>query len=60
LTGAFLPGMLARGEGHIMNVTSITAYFTWPGAAARWAMRGFNEALRADLDGTDKSFAPTT
>jgi short-subunit dehydrogenase len=56
LTGAFLPGMLARGEGHVVNVTSIAAYFTWPGAtaytAARWAMRGFNEALRADLDGT--------
>ncbi len=54
-TRAFLPGMLARGSGHVVNVTSPAGYAAWPGAtgyvAARWAMRGFTEALRADLRG---------
>jgi short-subunit dehydrogenase len=56
VTRAFLPGMLARGSGHIVNVTSLAAYLPWPGAtgyaAVRWAMRGFSEALAADLAGT--------
>ncbi len=55
-TRAFLPGMILRGSGHIVNVTSPAAYVPWPGAtgysAARWAVRGFTEALRADLRGT--------
>lgn len=52
-TRAFLPAMLARGTGRIVNMTSIGAFLAWPGAtaytAARWAMRGFSEALAADL-----------
>lgn len=57
LTRAFLPGMLARNSGLIVNVTSLASYIVWPGAvaytAARWALRGFTEALRADLSGTN-------
>lgn len=53
LTRAFLPGMLQRNTGHIVNVTSAASRIVWPGAtayiAARWAVRGFTEALRADL-----------
>jgi uncharacterized protein len=56
VTRAFLPAMLERGSGQIVNITSPAAFATWPGAtgytAARWAMRGFSEALRADLHGT--------
>jgi short-subunit dehydrogenase len=56
VTRAFLPAMLGRRRGHIVNVTSPAAYLPWPGAtaysAARWAMRGFSTALRADLRGT--------
>ena len=56
VTRAFLPRMLARGNGFIANVTSLAAFMPWAGAtgytAARWAMRGFNEALRADVNGT--------
>ncbi len=55
-TRAFLPDMLARRSGMIVNVTSPAAYAPWPGAtaytAARWAMRGFTKALQADLHGT--------
>jgi short-subunit dehydrogenase len=56
LTRELLPGMRRRGTGHIVNVTSIGAFLVWPGAAAyisaRWAMRGFNEALRAEVYGS--------
>lgn len=53
ITRAFIDGMLARGSGHIVTVTSAAAFVPWPGATAyttaRWAMRGFSGALRADL-----------
>jgi short-subunit dehydrogenase len=53
ITRAFLPDMLQRGTGHILNVTSPVCFFSWPGAsaygAARWAVRGFTELLRADV-----------
>jgi uncharacterized protein len=53
---AFLPAMLRRRSGHIINISSVGSRFVWPGAtaylAARWALRGFTEALRTDLDGS--------
>ena len=53
VTHAFLPDMLKRDSGHIVTVNSPASRFTWPGAcaytAARWAVRGFTEALRSDL-----------
>ena len=56
VTKAFLPQMLARRSGTIVTVNSPVAHVVWPGAtgyaAARWALRGFTEALRADLRGT--------
>lgn len=56
VTHAFLPQLLRRNSGHILNVSSVGSRFVWPGAtayiAARWAVRGFTEALRADLAGT--------
>lgn len=55
-TRAFLPAMLARGSGWVVNINSPAARFPWPGAtgytAARWALQGFTEALRLDLRGT--------
>ena len=56
VTRAFLPAMLRRGSGQIVNVNSPASLVAWPGAtaytAARWALRGLTEALRADLYGT--------
>jgi short-subunit dehydrogenase len=52
----FLAAMLRRRSGHIVNISSVGSRFVWPGAtaylAARWALRGFTEALLADLDGS--------
>jgi short-subunit dehydrogenase len=57
VTRAFVPELLARNEGRVVNLTSAAAFAPWPGsvayATARWAMRGFTEALRADLHDTD-------
>ena len=56
ITRAFLPEMLNRNSGVIVNLTSIASRIVWPGATAyaagRWAMRGFTQALEADLSGT--------
>ena len=56
VTHAFLPAILKRNSGHFVFISSVGSRFVWPGAtaylAARWAVRGFYEALRADLDGT--------
>jgi NADP-dependent 3-hydroxy acid dehydrogenase YdfG len=58
-TRAFLPAMLARGSGQIVVINSPASRAAWPGAtgytAARWALRGFTQALRADLHGTGLS-----
>ncbi len=53
---AFLPAMVARGSGRIACITSPAAYLAWADAcayiAARHALKGFAEAMRADLRGT--------
>ena len=56
VTRAFVDGMIERGSGTVVTVTSAAAYAPWPGATAyataRWAMRGFAAALRADVQET--------
>lgn len=53
VTRAFIEPMLARGSGTIFQINSPVAVVPWPGAvgyaAARYAVRGFTEALRQDL-----------
>jgi short-subunit dehydrogenase len=56
VTRQFLPAMLERRQGYVVNVNSPAPWLPWPGAtaytAARGAMRGFTAALRADLRDT--------
>lgn len=56
VTRAFIPDMLRAKRGHIVCVNSPASRFAWPGAcaytAARFALKGFTEALRSDLYGT--------
>jgi len=52
-TRAFLPYLATRGEAHIVNLSSIFGIVAPPGqpayAAAKFAVRGFSESLRHEL-----------
>lgn len=54
--GAVLPGMLARGAGHLVIVSSGAGYRAFPEAAVygatKAAQRAFGEALRHELAGS--------
>jgi len=56
MTLALLPGMLARGSGSIVNVSSLGGRLGILGEAAysasKFAMCGWSEAMAADLHGT--------
>ncbi|HEX5561422.1 MAG TPA: SDR family NAD(P)-dependent oxidoreductase [Nocardioidaceae bacterium] len=65
LTAALLPGMRARGSGHLVFVTSVAAHLGVPEEAAysatKAALAGYAAGLRAELAGTDlvvTTFAP--
>lgn len=53
-THAFLPHFRETGRGHIVNLSSIFGIIAPPGqtayAAAKFAVRGFSEALRHELE----------
>lgn len=53
---AFLPAMLARGSGHIVNLGSVADRYAFPenGAysASKFGLRGLHEVLRTELRGT--------
>ncbi|MCW2664644.1 MAG: short chain alcohol dehydrogenase [Mycobacterium sp.] len=52
-TKAFLPHVIASGDGHVINVSSVFGLFSVPGQAAynaaKFAVRGFTEALRQEM-----------
>ena len=51
-TKAFLPHLIASGDGHVINMSSMFGLFGVPGQAAynsaKFAVRGFTEALRQE------------
>jgi len=53
-TKAFLPYLLQAGDGHIVNVSSVFGLQAQPATSAyntsKFAVRGFTEALRQELD----------
>ena len=52
-TKEFLPYLIASGEGHVVNISSIFGLLSVPGQsaynAAKFGVRGFTEALRQEM-----------
>ena len=52
-TKAFLPHLIASGEGHVVNISSLFGLLSMPSQsaynAAKFAVRGFTEALREEM-----------
>lgn len=52
-TKVFLPHLIASGDGHVINISSVFGLFSVPGQAAynaaKFAVRGFTEALRQEM-----------
>jgi NADP-dependent 3-hydroxy acid dehydrogenase YdfG len=52
-TKAFLPHVIASGDGHVVNISSLFGLIAVPGQsaynAAKFAVRGFTEALRQEM-----------
>jgi NAD(P)-dependent dehydrogenase (short-subunit alcohol dehydrogenase family) len=52
-TKAFLPHLIASGDGHVVNISSVFGLFSFPTQssynAAKFAVRGFTEALRQEM-----------
>lgn len=56
MTRLILPGMVARGRGHVINLGSVAASWPYPGGntygATKAFVQQFSRNLRADLRGT--------
>ena len=56
LCSLFLPAMIARDSGHIVNISSLAGWIGSQGltayCASKFGLRGFGEALSADLEDT--------
>jgi len=57
MTKAFLPHLLTRPEGHVLNVSSMGGFFPFPGqsiyGASKAAVKLMTEGLYAELAGTN-------
>lgn len=62
-TQAFLPHLKASGEGHIVNISSLFGLLAVPSQsaynAAKFAVRGFTESVRQELDMLDCGVSAT-
>jgi len=54
-TRAFLPSMIARGHGHVVNIASLAGRFATPGAsvytATKHAVVAFSESVNYEVEG---------
>lgn len=61
---AFLPAMLKKGEGHIINISSAASLTPNPGmavyAASKWAATGWSESLRLEMKRSDTNIKVLT
>ena len=52
-TKAFLPHLIASGDGHVVNISSLNGFMAQPRLApyvtSKFAVRGFTEALRTEM-----------
>lgn len=64
LARALLPGMMARGTGHIVNIASAAGMVANPGmsvyCASKWAMIGWSESLRLEMERAASGVRVTT
>lgn len=63
-TEAFLPKLEAAGEGHVVNISSVFGLMSIPGQAAynaaKFAVRGYTDALRMELEIAGSPISATT
>jgi NADP-dependent 3-hydroxy acid dehydrogenase YdfG len=63
-TKVFLPHLIESGDGHVINISSIFGLFSVPGQgaynAAKFAVRGFTEALRQEMIAAEHPVKVTT
>jgi short-subunit dehydrogenase len=63
-TKAFLPYLKLSGEGHVVNLSSVFGLISVPSQsaynAAKFAVRGFTDTLRMELDIEDTNVSVTT
>lgn len=63
-TRAFLPAMIEQESGHIVNISSAISLMANPGmsvyAGSKWAVTGWSESLRLELEAINKDLRVTT
>lgn len=63
-TQAFLPHMVAAGRGHVVNISSVFGLIGIPSqsayCAAKFAVRGFTDSLRVELEAGGSGVSCTT
>lgn len=54
MTHLFLPDLIGRGDAHLVNIASASGYLGLPNgatyAASKWAVIGFSESMRLELE----------
>lgn len=64
VTRVFLPDMLRRKSGHIVNISSASAFIGNPNmavyAASKWAVLGWSESLRLEMETEETGINITT
>jgi all-trans-retinol dehydrogenase (NAD+) len=64
LTRELLPGMVARGSGHVVNIASAAGMVSNPRmsvyCASKWAVIGWSDSLRLEMEGARTGVVVTT